>query len=267
MQRLRLGLGGGDRLLRLGDCAVDLGAVPRVLLQLLVVGADALAGKVDVEPAQPVPELLALLRLAHLALQGADLALHLAQDVLLAQEVLLGLLDLAERLLAVGLELGDAGRLLEHGAAVLGTRGEHRVNLALGHHRIGAGADARAHEEVLHVLEARGLLVDVVLAGAVAVDAAGDGDLVVVGAELLLALGEGDGHFRRAERLARVGAVEDHVGELGAPQRSRLLLAENPADRVGNIGLSASVRTDDRDQTGIEVEPRLVRERLEADYL
>ena len=63
-------------------------------------------------------KLLVPLRLADLTLQGADLALHLLEDVGFAQEVLLGLLDLPQGLLAVGLELRDSRRLLEHTAAV-----------------------------------------------------------------------------------------------------------------------------------------------------
>ncbi len=75
---------------------------------------------VDIEPAQLVAHLLIALGLAHLTLQRANLPLHFAQDIGLAQEVLLGLLDFAQGVLAVGLELGDAGGLFEYGAAVLG---------------------------------------------------------------------------------------------------------------------------------------------------
>ena len=168
----------------------------------------------DVEPAQLLVQFLVALGLAYLTLEGADLTLHLAQDVRLALEVLLGLVDLAHRLLAIGLELRDAGRLLEHRAAVLGLRRENRVDLALRHHGVGRRADARAHEEALDVLQAAAHLVEEVLALAGTVDATRDRDLMVLGAEFLLAVGEGDGHLGEAERLARVRAVEHHVHEL-----------------------------------------------------
>ena len=265
VQLLLRGFGGGHRLARLRNRRLDFLAVRRVLFQRLVELVDLLLGHVDVEPAQLVAEFLVLLRLADLPLQRADLPLHLPQDVRLAQQVLLGLLDLPQRLLAVRLELGDARRLLEHRAAVLGLGREDRVDLALRHHRIRACADARAHEEVLDVLQAARLLVDEVFARAVAVDAPRDRDLVVVGAELLFAVGEGDGDFREAERLARVGAVEDDVHQLRASERGRALFAQHPADGVGNVRFSAPVGPDDGDQPRFKRQPRLVREALEPD--
>ena len=118
---------------------------------------------------------------------------------------------------------------------------------------------------MLNVLQSARLLVDEVFARTVAVDAAGDRHLVVVRTEFLLAVGEGNGHFGKTERLARVGAVEDDVDKLGAAQRRRTLLAEHPADGVRDVGLAASVRTDDGDEARIEREPGLVRETLEPD--
>ena len=118
---------------------------------------------------------------------------------------------------------------------------------------------------MLDVLETARLFVDEVLARTVAIDAAGDRHLVIVGAELLLAVCEGDGHFRKPERLARVGAVEDHVDELGATQSRRLLLAEHPADRVGDVGFAAAVRTDNSNEARLECEAGLVGKALEAD--
>ena len=108
-----------DRTRRFFDGLVYVAPVRRVLHKLLVKGLDLLPRNIDVEDAQLVVKLLILLRLADLTLQGADLALHLPQDVGFAQQVLLGLLDLPQGLLAVGLELRDPSRFLEHAAAVL----------------------------------------------------------------------------------------------------------------------------------------------------
>ena len=152
--------------LRLGYCArrlfnrlVDVAPVRRILHELLVEGVYLLLRDVDVEDTQLVVKLLVLLRLADLTLERADLALHLLEDVGFAQEVLLGLLDLPQGFLAIGLELRDSRRLLEHAAAVFRLGRENRVDLALGHDGVRRRADAGAHQEVLNVPEAARLLV------------------------------------------------------------------------------------------------------------
>ena len=90
---------------------------------------------------------------------------------------------------------------------------------------------------------------------------------MVVGTKFLLAVRKGDRDFRKPEGLSRVGAVEDDIDELRAPERRRALLAENPADRVGNVGLAAAVRTHDGYKARIEGELRLIGEALESDYV
>ena len=118
VQLLGLRLGGADDLLRFGDRLVDLHAVPGVLFELVVEIVNLLLGNVDVEPFELVAQFFVFLGLSDLTLERADLTLHFAQNVRLAQKVLLRLLNLADGLLAVGLELRDAGRLLEHRTAV-----------------------------------------------------------------------------------------------------------------------------------------------------
>ena len=152
-----LRLGHGTRCLF--NRLVDVAPIRRVLHKLLVKRVYLLLRDVDVEDAQLVVKFLVLLRLADLTLERADLALHLLEDVGFAQQVLLGLLDLPQGLLAVGLELRDSRRLLEHAAAVFGLGGENRVDLALGHDGVRRRADAGAHQEVLNVPEAARLLV------------------------------------------------------------------------------------------------------------
>jgi len=53
-----------------------------------------------------------------LTLECADLTLHFADDIGQAEQVRVGLLNLSEGFLAVGLKLGDACCLFEYGAAV-----------------------------------------------------------------------------------------------------------------------------------------------------
>jgi hypothetical protein len=62
-------------------------------------------------------------------------------------------------------------------------------------------------------------------------------------------------HLRHAQRLARFGAVEDHILHLLAPQsRLRALLAEHPEDGIHNVAFSGPVRPDDGGDTGGETD-------------
>ena len=263
-ERLERGVGLGDAPAQAGALRLRLleGLGERAAARLELGEADA--GEEEVDLAQLRLHLLVAAGARGLGAERVDLAAKLGDDVREAGEVLVGRLELAERLAAVGAEAGDAGRLLEDRAAVLGAGGEDRVDLALGHHGVGRRADARVHEEALDVAEAAGRAVDEVLALAGAEDAAGDGDLVVLEAELLLAVGEGDGDLGHAEGLVLVGAGEDDVGHRAAAQGGGALLAEDPADGVRDVGLAAAVGADDGGDAGLEDEARLLREALEA---
>ena len=251
---------------RLRDILVDPLAVLDILLQIQIVFVDLLFGDVNIKPAQFIAQFLELLRLAHLTLQGADLTLHLPEDVCLAQEILLGLLDLPQRLLAVRLELRDTCGFLEYRTTVFRLGRQNRVNLPLRHYRIRTRANASAHEEVLDVPESTRLFVEEVFAGTVAIYAPRDRHFMIVGPQFLLAVGKCYIHFRETERFARVRPVEDYIHKFGASQSRGALLAQNPADCIGDIGFSASVRADDSYKSRIECEPGLVGETLEADY-
>jgi hypothetical protein len=264
------GVDGGRALLGLGHGGLPAGELRGEGERLRVEVADADVGRGEaaardeqVEAAQAVAQLAVLLGLAGLALERADLAFDLADHVGQAQQVGVGLFELVERLLAVGLELGDAGGLLEDAAPVLGLGGEDHVDLALGHDRVAGGADARAHEQAVDVAQAAGRLVEEVVALAGAEDTAGDGDLVELRGQHALAVGEGDADFGEAQGLARVGAAEDHVLHLRAAQRRGTLLAEHPADGVGDVALAAAVGADDRHHAGFEHEAGPVGEALE----
>ena len=69
-------------------------------------------------------------------------------------------------------------------------------------------------------------------------------------------------HFGHAHRLASVGAVENHVGHFAAAQSLGRLLAEHPADGIGDVGFAAAVGADDGGDTGLEIQRGFVREGL-----
>ena len=170
IERGELLAGAGDLDLLLGDLAFVEGACVGALVDLgghfgdgavqVEVGA---VGEVGVEDAEILHEGLVAAGLACLALERSDLALDLLDDVGDAEEVRLGVFELAESLFLLGLVLGDACGLLEDGAAILGAAVEQEGGLPLLHDGVGAPADAGVHEEIVDVLEAAGGAVDQVL--------------------------------------------------------------------------------------------------------
>ena len=119
-----------------------------------------------------------------LALEGADLAAHLADQVAQAFEVLGRAGQAALGPLTAPPVLQHPGRLLDDGPAVLGAGIQHRVELALPDDHVLLTPDARVREQLLHVEQAAGSAVDGVLAVARAEEGAGDGHLGQVDREL-----------------------------------------------------------------------------------
>src|SRR2546430_1993085 len=116
---------------------------------------------------------------ASLTLQRTDLALHFADEIGDAKEILLGVFQFAERFLFLRLEFGDARGFFEDHAAILGFGREDLGDIALGHDAVTRPAHAGAHEKLLDVLEAAAGLIDEIFAVAIAEDTARDGDFVV----------------------------------------------------------------------------------------
>ena len=69
-------------------------------------------------------------------------------------------------------------------------------------------------------------------------------------------------HLREAYRRALLRSAEDHILHLAAPQRLAGLLAHDPANRVGDIGLAGAVRTDDGGDVLAECEHRFIGKRF-----
>ena len=80
----------------------------------------------------------------------------------------------------------------------------------------------------------------------------------------LVHVAERQRHLGHAHRLAAVGAVENHVGHFAAAQRLGRLLAEHPADGIGDVGFAAAVGADDGGDAGLKIQRGFVREGLKA---
>ena len=119
------------------------------------------------------------LGLAALPRQAAHLRLHFADQVIEALEIGGGALEpsLGARL-AVAVE-ADAGRLFEQGTPLLGAVGQEAVDHLRFDDDPGVAAQAGSAQQVLHVTQPHGRLVQQVVTLAAARDPARDHDLVV----------------------------------------------------------------------------------------
>jgi hypothetical protein len=125
-------------------------------------------------------------------------------------------------------------------------------------------ADARVGQELLDVEQAAGRAVDRVLRLTGSKERPGDRDLGELDGQQAGGVVDGERHLGPTERRTVGRAREDDVVHLGAAQAARTLRAEHPGDRVDDVGLARSVGPDDHGDARLELERRLVRERLEA---
>ena len=136
--------------------------------------------------------------------------------------------------------------------------------MALSHDRVARPAYAGVHEQFLDVFQPTRLAIEKIFTLPVAVNPPGDFDLVKFAAELFLALGQKQRNLANLRRLAGVGSFEDHVLHLAAAQRLCALLAQYPANRVGDIGFAAAIRTDDRGYAGFKTKSTRIGEGLKT---
>ena len=148
-----------------------------------------------------------------LALQRAQLAPHLAQEVLDPQQVGLGGVEAPLGPFLALAVLEDAGRLLDHGSPVLRAGVEHGVDLTLADDDVLLATDAGVAQELLDVEEAARDAVDGVLAVARAPQGPGQGDL-----------GELDGQqaVGVVDREADLGSAEGGAARVPAKMTSSI---------------------------------------------
>ena len=189
-----------------------------------------------------------------LALQRADLAAHLADQVAQALEVLGRGGQAALGPLPAAAVLEHPGRLLDDGPAVLGPGVEHGVELALADDHVLLAAHAGVREQLLHVHQAAGRPVNGVLAVTGAEERAGDGDLGQIDGQLARRVVDGEGHLGPPEGGTRRRPGEDDVLHFGRAQGAGALGAQHPGDGIDHIGLAAPVGPDDDGDAGLELQ-------------
>ncbi len=173
-------------------------------------------------------ELQVLFGLFRLLLEGLDLHFQFGDLVPDAQQIFLRLLELTLGLLLAVAVFGNARRFLENLPAVAAFQGQNLVNAALADVAVTLPAQARIHEQLVDVPQPGGLLVDVVFAVPGAVVAPGDHHLVGVVQKGPVGVVQGQGGLGKAHGGALLGAAEDHVLHLRAPEGLGALLSHDP---------------------------------------
>ena len=169
--------------------------------------------------------------------QRIHLELQLADLIIDAHQVLLGPLELPLGLLLAVAEFGNA-RL---------------------------PAQTGIHEQLVHVLQTDGLLIDIVFTVPAAVIPAGDHNLAAVnGGEDVGAVVQHQRHLGKAHGAPLLCAAEDHVLHFVPPKAPDGLLPHDPADSVGNIGLAGPVGSHDGGDVLAKIQYRFIRKGLEA---
>ena len=203
------------------------------------------------------------LRPCRLPFQPPEAGLDLADDVVDPLQVGLGLVEAPHGILTTCPVGRDAGGLFKEGQPFAWAQRQDLVDQPLTDDQIGVPAQSGPVQKVAQVHQTDTAAVEQVLTGAVAVGAALDRHLGEVDGKPTVAVVKRDGGTGHPGPRALGAPGEDHILARAASDRGQALLAEDPADGVGDVALAAAVGTDDRrDPRGVE-EGRGVGERLE----
>ena len=162
--------------------------------------------------------------------------------------------------------LGDARRLFEDLTALRTFQRKDLVNSTLANVGVSLPAQACIHQQLVDIPQTGRLAVDIVFTVTGAIITAGHHDLVSVISKGPVRIVQNQGRFRKANCCPFLGAAKDHVLHLGATEGFCALLAHNPQNGIGNIGLTGAVGAYDSRDIIAEADQGLVRERLEALY-
>jgi hypothetical protein len=125
-------------------------------------------------------------------------------------------------------------------------------------------ANAAVAQQLRDVEEAARHAVDGVFAVAGAEQRAGDLHLVELDGEHAGVVVDRERHLGASERGLTGGTGEDDVVHLAGPDRRGSLSAEDPCDRVDDVGFARTIGADDDSNAGLEIDRGRVGKGLEA---
>ncbi len=204
------------------------------------------------------------LGLPGLLLERLQVLVDLKEQVAYAVEVGVGALELAQRLFFAHPELADTRRLLKQVAARVVLVVEQVVDHLELDDGVAVRGNAGVHEQVGDVFEPTGDAVELVLAVARAVVAAGNGYLRVFGGQQVAGVVEGERDLGQLGGLALLGAVEDDILHFVGAQGAGLLLAQHPADGINDVGLATTIGPDNAGDAAVEVDGNFIAKTLES---
>ena len=159
------------------------------------------------------------LRLFALRFERSDASFELGQYIAQANEIFLRLFESAGRVRAAVSEMGYSRRLFEHIAPLRRARRDKVGDSALADHGIAVASESRVHKQLVDIAQADSLAVQLILALARAVVAAGDGDIVLVAVvEGAVGVIEAQSDLGKAHRLSERRAAEYDVLHFRAAQ-------------------------------------------------
>ena len=184
-----------------------------------------------------------------LPFQTADARLKFGHNVEHAFEVAFGVFQAFERIVTTGAVQAHPGSFFKETAAVIRFEGERSIHQALTEDGVGALAQTRLSEQFVHLAQADLLVVDDVFVVTVTVGDARHRDFREIKRQPLIGVVEVDGGLRHACARAVLGTGEDHVFGLLTAQQGIGLFAQHPAQRVGDVRFSRTVRSDNGSHT------------------
>ena len=209
------------------------------------------------------------LGLGGLPLERFHLAAQLLNQIRNSVQVQARGLEFAQGLVLSHFEFQHPRRFFYPYPPVLRFRSHDILNLALLNYGQHLGADADIQKQIGDVFQAARDFVDVKFTVPGPVVATGDfdvlGQILDVGDPQSRGnITQGHGDFGPVEGLARLTAVEDEIRDAGATQGFGTLLADDPANGVGNVAFAATIGTHDRREPLRKIEPGEVHKRLES---
>ena len=196
----------------------------------------------QVQFTQALTEALELVHLFGLGLVKFYGTAHAAQVVFHTFHVHLHAFQLAAGFLTLLLVLAHAGSFFEQHTAVVGLIAQNRLDHVGVHLGIGAGTEARVKKQGMHIAQAALLVVDQVFARTVTMHAAGHDHFGIFRIQGSVAVIDHNGDFSEAHGGTFFGTAKNHVLHLAHTERCCLLFTQNPADSVGNVRLTATIR-------------------------
>ncbi|MDX1384232.1 MAG: hypothetical protein R3190_11345 [Thermoanaerobaculia bacterium] len=227
-----------------GQCALELDLLGGRRLGTGGEGPQGLASQPQVQPDHGVSHRVVSLGGIRLALEGAEAATLLFEDVGEARDVLVGLLQATQRAVSTAPVFRDAGCLLDDGAMLIGPGAEDVADLALSDEHVLVASHAAVGQQFVQVQEPALGPVQQIFGGAVAVEAPRHRYLVEIERQEPVRVVERERHLGSTQPRASRGAGKDDIVHLLGAQRGRGLGAHHPGERVEEVGFARAVRAD-----------------------